>query len=192
MGQPVEQALRTCLIATALGERLGLNSEQLSEVYYVALLRFLGCTADAHEFAAMVGGDDIAVRLAIAPVLGGSGGDFMTAVMPKLGARSSPLRRARLVARMMTSGSARAREGMRAHCEMGEILALRIGLPDGVRRGLACAFERWDGQGFPDGAAGGAIAVSARIVFVARDAEVLHRNGDIDHVLAALRARSGA
>ncbi|TMD35635.1 MAG: metal-dependent phosphohydrolase, partial [Chloroflexi bacterium] len=70
MGQPVEQALRTCLIATALGERLGLGDEELSEVYYVALLRFLGCTADAHEFAAMVGGDDIAIRSTIAPVLG--------------------------------------------------------------------------------------------------------------------------
>lgn len=39
-------------------ERLGLNPEWLSDVYYVALLRFLGCTADAHEFAQLVGGDD--------------------------------------------------------------------------------------------------------------------------------------
>lgn len=71
MGQPLEQALRTCLIALGLGERLGLSSEELCEVYYVALLRFLGCTADAHEMAEMVGGDEIALRAAIAPVLGG-------------------------------------------------------------------------------------------------------------------------
>ena len=38
MGQPMEQALRTCLIAISLGDRLGLSGEELSEVYYVALL----------------------------------------------------------------------------------------------------------------------------------------------------------
>ena len=59
MGQPLEQALRTCLIALSLGDRLGLGPDDLSDVYYVALLRFLGCTADAHEFAELVGGDDI-------------------------------------------------------------------------------------------------------------------------------------
>jgi hypothetical protein len=70
MGQPLEQALRTCLIALAIGDRLDLNAGELSDVFYVALLRFLGCTADAHDFAALVGGDDIAIRAAIAPVLG--------------------------------------------------------------------------------------------------------------------------
>ena len=60
MGQPLEQALRTCLIALGLGERLRLRPDELSEIYYVALLRFVGCSADASETAAMVGGDDIA------------------------------------------------------------------------------------------------------------------------------------
>src|SRR6266849_794921 len=82
MGQPMEQALRTCLIAVSLGDRLRLSRDELSEVYYVALLRFLGCTADAHEFAAMVGGDDISMPAAIAPVLGGTRNEFGSQVMP--------------------------------------------------------------------------------------------------------------
>src|SRR5579859_3344240 len=81
MGQPLEQALRTCLIALALGQRLGLASDDLADVYYVALLRFLGCTADAHEFAEMVGGDDIGFRAAAAPVLGGPPSEFAAGVM---------------------------------------------------------------------------------------------------------------
>src|SRR5713226_5802046 len=59
MGQPLEQALRTCLIAIELAERMGLAKDEISEVFYVALLRFLGCTADAHEVAKMFGGDEI-------------------------------------------------------------------------------------------------------------------------------------
>jgi len=192
MGQPVEQALRTCLIATALGERLGLGDEELSEVYYVALLRFLGCTADAHEFAAMVGGDDISIRAAIAPVLGGPQSEFASQVMPKVGGGQGPIRRARLVAGMMRGGAEQAREGVRAGCELAENLAARIDLPAGVRRGLASALETWNGAGFPNGTAGEAIALSSRIVFVARDAEVLMRAGGAERVRAALNARSGA
>src|SRR6266851_5169728 len=40
MGQPLEEALRTCLIALSLGDRLGLQPDDLSDVYYVALLPF--------------------------------------------------------------------------------------------------------------------------------------------------------
>jgi hypothetical protein len=58
MGQPMEHALRTCLLSQRLGVALGLGPARLHDVYYVALLRFLGCTADAHETAAAVGGRD--------------------------------------------------------------------------------------------------------------------------------------
>jgi HD-GYP domain-containing protein (c-di-GMP phosphodiesterase class II) len=168
MGQPLEQALRTCLIALGLGERLGLRGEDLCDVYYVALLRFLGCTADAHEMAEMVGGDEIALRSAIAPVLGGKPGEFASQVIPKVGAGYGPIRRARLVARMVSGGRGRAREGVRAHCEMAESLAQRLGLP-----------------------AGDDIPLSSRIVFVARDLEVLHRQGGNERAVAAARARRG-
>ncbi len=192
MGQPLEQALRTCLIARALGERLGLRGEELSEVYYVALLRFLGCTADAHEMAGMAGGDEIAVRAAIAPVLGGPPREFAAHVVPQVGAGQGPLRRARLVVGMMAGGRERAREGIRAHCELGENLAQRLGLPGGVRAGLGAAFEQWNGGGMPDGLAGEAIPLPARIVFVARDVEVLHRLRGEAGARDAVKDRRGA
>ena len=191
MGQPMEQALRTCLIALGIGERLHLDSEHLGEVYYVALLRFLGCTADAHEMAQMVGGDEIALRTAIAPVLGGKPGEFMSHVLPKVGVGHGPIRRVRLVAGMLGGGEARAREGLRAHCELAENLAQRLLLPQGVRDGLAAAFEQWNGKGLPNGTAGDAIPLSSRIVFVARDLEVLHRLGGLDQAVSAVRARRG-
>jgi len=191
MGQPMEQALRTCLIAVSLGDRLGLSRDELSEVYYVALLRFLGCTADAHEFAAMVGGDDVSMRAAIAPVLGGTRNEFASQVMPKVGAGKGPLRRAQLLAGMLSSGEQQGREGVRAGCELAVNLAGRIGLPSGVRRGLASAFETWSGTGFPDGIGGEAIPLSSRLVFVARDAEILQRRGGDEAVKAAMQERGG-
>jgi HD-GYP domain-containing protein (c-di-GMP phosphodiesterase class II) len=192
MGQPLEQALRTCLIALALGRRLGLAAAELTDVYYVALLRFLGCTADAHEFAAMVGGDDIAVRAAVAPVLGGTDPEFASAVMPKLGAGHNPFVRAGLVLGMMRGGKERAREGIRASCELSEHLAIRLGLTPGVRAGLQAAFEQWNGKGLPNGWTGEQIPVPARIVFMARDLEILHRLGGVERAVDAARRRRGA
>jgi len=191
MGQPLEQALRTCLIALALSGELGLRGEELSEVYYVALLRFLGCTADAHAWADMVGGAEIAVRAAIAPLLGGRPTEFDSRVMPTVGAGHGRLSRVRLVAGMMSSGRSRAREGLRAHCELGENLAQRLGLPAGVRSALAASFEQWNGGGLPNGLSHEAIPLASRVGFVARDLEGIHRQGGIEAATAEVRRRRG-
>src|SRR5437660_3787554 len=61
MGQPVEQAMASCIVAVRLGERAGLDRAQLRDTYYQALLRYIGCNADAAWFASIVG-DEIALR----------------------------------------------------------------------------------------------------------------------------------
>jgi len=190
MGQPLEQALRTCLIAMELAELMGLTNDEISEVFYVALLRFLGCMADAHEIAEFFGGDDLAERRKAAPVAGGSIPELARVVL-RVGAGQGPLRRAELLARMMAGGSRIVREAAKAHCEMALHLAVRLGLPAGVQRALGNEYLRWDGLGAPQGFSREDIPISARIVFVARDAEVLHREGGSELLLASLRARSG-
>ena len=62
MGQPPEDAIRSCLLATALARRMDLSERDVGDVYYTTLLQHIGCTAYAHETAALFGGDDIAVR----------------------------------------------------------------------------------------------------------------------------------
>lgn len=53
-------------------------------------------------------------------------------MLPKAGAGAGPLRRARLVGGILARGQQRARQGLRAHCELGESLAQRLGLPAGA------------------------------------------------------------
>ena len=57
----MEHVLRQCLIALRLAERLGLDDEERSVVYYTALLVNVGCHADAHEQAKWFG-DDIELK----------------------------------------------------------------------------------------------------------------------------------
>src|SRR5262245_38275685 len=59
-GLGAETALRTCLLAVHLGREIGVKGEELRDVYYTGLLRFIGCTAYAHETASQFGGDDLA------------------------------------------------------------------------------------------------------------------------------------
>lgn len=190
MGQPLEQGLRTCLVALELADATGASPETRAEVYYTALLRFLGCTADAHETAEL-SGDDIALRAAIAPVLGASPVRLLSAVLPAVGAEFPAGHRAALRAGFLASGPSRMRAGVRAHCEAAEMLALRLEIAQGTRAALAAAFEQWDGGGFPNGLRAEAIPLPARIVAVARDIEVIARLGGQDAVADALRQRAG-
>src|SRR3954452_14775800 len=59
LGLPLEHTGRTCLLAMALGRRAGMSEPELSDLYYLTLLRMLGCTADS-ESAAGVFGDEVA------------------------------------------------------------------------------------------------------------------------------------
>src|SRR6476620_3521834 len=62
-GFPPEKVLRTAVLAVEIGRRTGLDDEALRDAYYVAILRFLGCTAFAHEEAHLYGaGNDLATR----------------------------------------------------------------------------------------------------------------------------------
>jgi hypothetical protein len=61
-----------------------------------------------------------------------------------------------------------------------------------VRASLHAAFEQWDGHGFPNGAVGEQVPLAARVVFPARDVEVLQRLGGLDRTRATVRRRRGA
>jgi HD-GYP domain-containing protein (c-di-GMP phosphodiesterase class II) len=168
-GRPAEEAVRACLAATALADELGFSRDEASSAYWTTLLRSIGCTATSHEYAALLGGDDIVVRHAAdAADLTVPGEAF--AFFAEL-TRSTPAR-ARLVRGAALAARARgvAREGARADCEVGARLAARVGLEAAVETSLRDSFERWDGKGLPDGRRGDAIAPAARLAAVAHAA----------------------
>src|SRR5215831_5705508 len=67
MGQPLETALCSCVVAMRLGEALNLEGGTLRDVYYQALLRYIGCNAETYALAALMG-DELALRRDFAAV----------------------------------------------------------------------------------------------------------------------------
>ena len=61
LGQPMEHALRQCLISMRLAQQLGLDEADREVVYYAALLAWVGCHVDAYEQAKWFG-DDTALK----------------------------------------------------------------------------------------------------------------------------------
>lgn len=147
-GQPIEHALRTCLLAQELSRRSGVAADCPAEVYYLALLRFVGCTADAAETAEQVGGDDIGFVAGMAPGFMGSPSEQLRGLVRSTGIGLGPLGRATRTARMLAdvNGAARA---ITSHCDAAQQLSARLSVGDGVTAALGRAFERWDGRAFP-------------------------------------------
>lgn len=121
-GQPVEHALRTCLLSTAVASELGLDATAAADAPYVALLRFLGCVADAPEMAHLAGGNGAAFLAAMAPVHMGSPGEQVRTMVRSVGRGQALPRRARRVVEALGAGRTEI-----SHCEVGARLATRAG-----------------------------------------------------------------
>jgi HD-GYP domain-containing protein (c-di-GMP phosphodiesterase class II) len=189
-GQPLEHSLRTCWLSLRTAEELGLDTAARSCVYYVALLRFLGCTSDAADTAVLAGGDDVAFNAAMAPVLMASSAEAMPHFVHHLAEDLPMHRRIGRVARALTDPGMSGRS-LAQHCEVGARLAARMDLGETVCTALAHAYERWDGAGHPAGLRGDDVPMAVRVVSVARDAELWTRRAGWPVTVEVLARRRG-
>jgi HD-GYP domain-containing protein (c-di-GMP phosphodiesterase class II) len=187
-GQPMEHALRTCLLSLELARRSGVASGELREVYYLALLRFVGCTADASETAAAVGGDDIGFFGAMGAVTMGSEREQFAALSKAVGVGLPAPRRLGRVAATIARG---AKSSLTEHCDAARRLAARLDVGAGVVDGLASAYERWDGSGVPGERSGEGVPAAVRVVIVARDVDLWTRAAGRETAVEVMAGRSG-
>ena len=190
-GNPLETALRTCLLAVELAREAGGSEQEVSDAYDAGMLRYVGCTAFAPEEAAAMG-DDIAAKQLYAPVDFGRNAEVLPATLKGLGKGLGPLKRTRVVATTLM-GARRAYDAMaRSTCEVAVRLASRLGMGDGVTEALGQLYERWDGKGAPGVHEGEALSFVARVLHVACAAEVHHRLGGASAAREMVRKRSGS
>jgi HD-GYP domain-containing protein (c-di-GMP phosphodiesterase class II) len=185
MGHALEHGLGVCLLGIGLGEEAGLDDDELGRVWYSALLRHSGCTADNHVLAALVG-DEISFSAGAAGLDRTSPAAWLPYLVRSVLRASGPVGLARLPAAAGTM-----REAATAVCEVAEVMAERLGLDAQVQRGLALGAERWDGKGFLRRAAGEEIPLAVRVVQVAEVARAAEEVAGPDAVAAVLRSRAG-
>ena len=177
-GLGLETALRTCVLAVEIGRELGAGGSELKDIYYTALLRFIGCTAFAHETARVGAGDDLGLLRALTPADGASVANVLGYAIK--GTRAST------VARMMLDPTL-PKKPAAAHCDLAVKLAARLGMSERVMLSLGQIYERFDGKGNPGRLKGAQIELPARVMHVAFRVEVqrsLEGQGVVPGVIA--------
>jgi HD-GYP domain-containing protein (c-di-GMP phosphodiesterase class II) len=192
MGQPMEQAMASCIVAVRLGRAAALAEQDLSDTYYLALLRYIGCNADAAWLASIVG-DEIALRGEMALIDSADGPAVLGLMLRSVRHANAGLSGVKLV-QAMVRGLARLPQVQSSffpgHCEVASRLAQRMGFAPPFVHSVGQLYARWDGKGVP-ALKGNAIAPAMQVVSLAQDAVNFHRVGGVEAVLRMARERSG-
>jgi HD-GYP domain-containing protein (c-di-GMP phosphodiesterase class II) len=192
IGQPMEFALRACVLALRLGEKLGLTDNELREVYYQALLRYIGCNAETH-LAVALAGDELKLRAEFAKIDAGNPAHFaglLFRMVREANAGASPLHVAGAILQGLLVVPQIA-PSLVEHCEVAQRLAQRFGFDGNIVAALGQLYERWDGKGMPNKLKGEAVARSVRIVTLAQDAVIFQRMGGVEAAVHVARERKG-
>lgn len=190
LGLPMEHAVRTCLLSVEMGRRLGMSDAELHDLYYLTLLRMLGCTVGAGDYAEYFG-DEVAFGRDTQHLDYGDQAGFGQWVMESFAVDQPPDRRRRMLDKLFTYTPDMRRSALAGHCEVAQMLAARLGFTGGVVEGLRFVFERWDGSGVPEGVGGEALPAAVRVMTLCNEIEVHHRLGGMDAAVAMAGKRAG-
>jgi HD-GYP domain-containing protein (c-di-GMP phosphodiesterase class II) len=190
LGQPMEHLLRAWRIADLLADHVDLPDPERTDLFYIAVLSWVGCVADTPEVATWFG-DDIAFR-GDSFDIDFAGLPALTFMLGRAGTGRPPLQRLALAATLLATGAKGVERGLLSHCLSTSVLAERLGLGDGVRDPVRQFFARWDGKGVPAGVGGAEIALPVRLFHLADVVEVFSRTAGVAAAVEVARARSGA
>lgn len=189
-GQPEGHCVRCCWIGMHIGREIGLPDAQLWELYYTLLLKDLGCSSNAARICELYLADDLRFKHDFKTV-GDSLPQVLRFVLSHTGLKAGLAERFRSVLTIMRDGSRIAHELIATRCSRGAEIARLLRFPDGVAAGIYSLDEHYNGLGKPDGLAGEAIPVYARIALLAQVVDVFHTADGAAAALAEVRERAG-
>jgi HD-GYP domain-containing protein (c-di-GMP phosphodiesterase class II) len=187
-GQPFDSQLRSCLLAVAMCEEAGFDEELRRTAYWVALLRYVGCTGHAHEVASVFG-DDIAILADTLVMDAADPADVGRTMVGAATAGHPPEEHAEIVRALQAGAHAWAVHNFATGCEVGDMLIQRLDLGPDVRQAFGFTYERWNGNGYPTHAKGEQIPLAMRIVHLTHDMEAISRRSSPAEAIAAARDR---
>ena len=174
----------------ALSEEAGFERELRETVYWVSLLRYIGCTGHAHEIATVFA-DDVAVLARTLVFDAADPADVMRVMVESATAGRAPEEHEQIAASLHEGAHEWAVYNFATGCEVAVMLVQRLGLQPGVQEALRFTYERWNGNGYPNGASGEEIPLAMRVVHVTHDMEAIGRRSSPGEALDTVRERRG-
>jgi HD-GYP domain-containing protein (c-di-GMP phosphodiesterase class II) len=183
-GAPEEMGLRSAIASAKLAAAAGLSSREQSDAFYLALLRYTGCTSEG-ELASAMFGDEIEFGVETFGMDYGDARQVMPAVLRNARKRGGVLAMAGVLAKMPKMPAV-----MRAHCEVADLLARGLGFDETFRAALVQNNERWNGSGMPNKLEGEAIALPMRVAHVGQDIAVGFKLGGVEGARARVASHA--
>lgn len=189
-------AVRTCLLALRIAERMGMPECFLGSLYYAALLKDVGCSSNAARMCQLVGGDDRAVKS------GAKLADWTQpwkpdrATLQMLWAEVLPgragWRKATRIAKLGLTQLKNNRELIEIRCDRGASIVRQIGLPEDVAQAVCHLDEHWNGGGYPGGLEKEAIPLLSRLLGVAQHLDAFRTGRGTGEAITTLLERRGS
>ena len=163
MALPLGQALRACYIAMRIAHELGLATEDEVVLYYSTLLMHSGCAASSSVMAALLHSDEMDATRDLQRRDYGNPLEIIGWLAQNVAPEAPAYLRAQYVFQAIANAPRSRREGEIGTCEVGALMARRLGMPSDVEQTLLHLYEHWDGTGHKH-LRGEQIPICARIV----------------------------
>lgn len=189
-GQPEGHCIRCCWIGMHIGEKLGMATEQLWELYYTLLLKDLGCSSNASRICELYLTDDLSFKRDFKWV-DGSLPQVLRFVLRHTGPSAGLIDRLKTLGGILTNGDEIAQELILTRCTRGADIARQLRFSEGVAQGIHSLDEHWNGQGRPEGLEGSKIPLYSRIALLAQVIDVVNSSEGQIAALTEIQKRRG-
>jgi HD-GYP domain-containing protein (c-di-GMP phosphodiesterase class II) len=190
-GHPQGHAARSCVIGLRLARMIGMPEADQHDLFYALLLKDAGCSSNAARVYQLFGGDDHVVKRAVWLTDWRRIRQKVGYGLGYIGRGEGWLRRLARMGHLAVAGPVAERAVFQVRCDRGAAIALDLGLSMATAAAIRCMDEHWDGGGLPDGVAGSAIPVGARVIGLAQVLEIFAQDLGHERAIDIARERSG-
>lgn len=191
-GMPEGHAQRACWIGMHVGFELGLDAQQLDDLYYAVLLKDAGCSSNAARIFSLYATDDRALKRDFKHIDSDRFYELAKFTWSHIGVGESWQDRLKRLLHLANSGSDVGQELFVTRCEQGADIVRQLGFSDAVCDAIRALDEHWNGKGSPYGLAGEQIPLLAQIALLAQVVDVFFSIGGPKAAMDVVAQRSGS
>lgn len=172
-GRPQGSGLSAAIVAAEFARRIGEDLKTQKDAYYLALVRFIGCTITSHETGMLSFGDD--QGFAVATMLGdwADREDLKKHLEHFIALEAPEDERDAAFNYICDILPDAAPDFTAAHCRQSYLLAKRLPVSKAVLESIPYYYARWDGKVLPMG--GADVPYLSRLVRITEMAELVRR-----------------
>lgn len=188
-GRPRGSGLTATVVSVALAKKLGMSTEDQKIIYFLAAVRYLGCTITSHETGMVALGDD--QGFAVATMLGdwADPDDLREHLDRFIAHEATPDEREEVFSTIIGMLAGNAADFTNAHCRQSYLIAKRLPIPKQVYDLIPFYYTRWDGKILPH--KGKEIPYISRVFRVSEMAELIRRFDTPAEAYRIIKAKAG-